>query len=453
MTGAQVSEDDLSLAERISKDPALLSAFLKTLTLKEQQELQHNWKFWGRPKQQWPEGKWFVWLVLAGRGFGKTRTGAETIKELVLGGRHELFIAAGPTARDVRQIMVEGDSGILSVFPRDLKPSYSITKSEIKFHNGAKCVCVSADEPDRFRGQQAEFVWCDELCSWRYDEAWDMLRLGTRLGKDPRILVTTTPRPTPLIKHLIASPDTHLTRGSSYENRGNLADTFFKTVIRDMEDTRLGLQEIYAEILEDGDGLWTHKVIDQFRVRDVPKGVELVRIVVAIDPAVTSAKTSDETGIITAALGSDGHCYILDDRSGRMVPQLWALQAIKAFKQHRADCIVVETNNGGEMIAATLRTIDSRVPIREVRASRGKTTRAEPVANLYERGVIHHVGMFPRLETQMCNYDPLKSRVTRPGVVSEDANSPDRMDALVWAVTHLMLLGQPYRNFSALPPA
>lgn len=323
--------------------------------------------------------------------------------------------------------MVEGESGILAISPPWARPLYEPSKRRVTWPNGSMVTVYTADEPDRLRGPQHHWAWCDELAAWRYPDAWDMLMFGLRLGSDPRVVVTTTPKPIKLVRDLISSPTTAVTTGSTYENLANLAPAFRDAIISRYEGTRLGRQELLAELLDDVPGaLWTRSIIESCRVRETP---ELVRIVVAIDPAVTSGEDADETGIIVAGLGVDGHGYVLADRSVHLAsPETWARRAVVAYREFTADRIVAEVNNGGEMVELTLRTVDRSVSYRAVHASRGKRVRAEPVAALYEQGRIHHVGAHPTLEDQMCQFVPEGSDI-----------SPDRVDALVWAMTDLML--------------
>lgn len=368
-------------------------------------------------------------MVLAGRGFGKTRTGAEWVREQVeIHGKRRIALVA-PTAADARDVMIRGESGLLSVFPDAAKPLYEPSKRLVTFANGAIATAYSADEPERLRGPQHDGAWCDEIAAWKYpDEAWDMLQFGLRLGDDPRVVVTTTPKPIKLIKALLKDPSFVITRGSTYENRGNLAESFFSKIIRKYEGTRLGRQELLAEVLEDVEGaLWQRDWIESTRIREIrPK--HLQRIVVAIDPAVTSAEDSDDTGIICAARGVDGRGYVLDDDTCKLSPAGWAKRAVDLLHERSADRIIAEVNNGGDLVENTIRTVDSRVPYKKVNASRGKLTRAEPIAALYEQGQVSHVGTFGHLEDEMCEYT---------GKSGE--KSPNRMDALVWALTELML--------------
>ena len=392
--------------------------------------LRCSWWLYKRQGQTTPTGDWRVWLILAGRGWGKTRTGAEFIREQVDAGAATHIALVGPTAGDVRDTMIEGESGLLSIYPAHQRPRYEPSKRRVTFHNGAMATAFSADEPDRLRGPNHDLAWADELAAWRYPEAWDMLQLGLRIGVQPRTVVTTTPKPIPLVRRLIATEDgtIHMTRGSTFENRANLAGAFLDEVTARYEGTRLGRQELYAEVLDDVDGaLWSRDQLEDNRVTDHPP---LRRVVVAIDPAAGSKADNAETGIVVVGLGDDGQGYVLDDVSLRGTPNDWSRAAISAFHAHKADRIVAEANQGGDMVSHTLRTVDQNVPIKMVHASRGKRTRAEPVAALYEQGRVHHLGFHAELEEQLCSWVP------------DHAISPDRLDALVWGLTEIMVTGQ-----------
>jgi phage terminase large subunit-like protein len=322
--------------------------------------------------------------------------------------------------------MIEGPkSGLLAVC--DPRPLYEPSRRQITWPNGAIATTYSADEPDRLRGPQHDAAWCDEPAAWKYaTDAWDMLMFGLRLGDNPRVVATTTPRPIELIRSLLASPHTVVTRGHSRENEENLAPQFFEDIVGKYEGTRLGRQELEGELLDDVPGaLWIRAQIDKLRVKEVP---ELTKVVVAIDPAMTSGEKADETGIVAAGIGSNGEWYVLADRSCRDTPDGWARRAVGLHGELTGDRIVAEVNNGGDLVEHTLRTIDKQIPYKAVHASRGKRVRAEPIAALYEQGKVHHVGSFPQLEDQMCNFVP-----------DNYDESPDRVDALVWALTELQV--------------
>lgn len=406
-------------------------AFWKSLTEREALILKYSWEFWARDNQLPPPEPWSTWLLLAGRGFGKTRVGAETIRHLKNKG-YGRFALVAPTAADARDVMVEGESGILAISPPWDRPLYEPSKRRITWNNGALATLYSAEDPDQLRGPQHDAAWCDELAAWTYaQDTWDMLAFGLRLGDLPKTIVTTTPRPIKLVKELLRARDTHTTRGSTMDNKGNLAPQFLRNVLEKYEGTRLGRQEINAEILEDTpDALWQRRKLDETRVRVCP---DLARIVVAVDPPATSGENSDECGIVVAGTGRDGKFYIIADVSERgLRPIEWATRAVAAYHTHQADRILAEVNNGGEMVEAVVRQVDVTVSYKGVHASRGKVTRAEPISALYEQGKVHHVGAFPKLEDQMCEFTPDFDR-------KKMGYSPDRVDALVWALTELAL--------------
>ncbi len=403
------------------------SAFLNSLTDLEAAILLFDWHFWARTSQLPPPGNWRVWLLLAGRGFGKTRAGAEWIRARARAESARIALV-GPTAADVRDTMIEGESGLLAISPPWERPAWESSKRRLTWPNGAVATAYSADEPDRLRGPQHDAAWCDELCAWRYPEAWDMLLLGLRLGSEPRCVVTTTPRPGPVIKDLLTRDDCAVSRGSSYDNAANLAPAFFKQIVNRYEGTRIGRQEIHAELLEDVPGaLWQRSVIEASHTAIVP---ELDRVVVAVDPPASSGPQANECGIVAAGLASDGTVYVLADRSMRASPHEWACEAVAAYHSFAADRLVAEVNQGGDMVEALIRQVDTDVSYKGVRAMRGKVLRAEPVAALYEQGRVRHAGRLDELEDQMCAF----SAGAKPG----GAASPDRLDALVWAVSELL---------------
>lgn len=413
-------------------DEARRREFLNNLSQDEAAAICYDWEFWARPEQLPPTGDWFVWLLRSGRGFGKTRTGAEWVREQVKRGAKRIALV-GQTVADVRDTMIEvGESGLLHVCPPWDRPKYEPSKRRLVWPNGAIAITYSGDKPDQLRGPQHDAAWVDELAKFRYpQETWENLMLGLRIGDNPRVAVTTTPRPIPLIRELIKRPSTVDVQRPTYDNIANLSPTYIREVIDPLRDTRLGRQEIGGELLEDTPGaLWTLAQLDALRVKTVP--VSLKRVVVGIDPSATA--TGDEAGIIVAGLGTDGHGYVLEDASLQASPHGWGSRAVLMYHAHAADRVVAETNNGGEMVELTIRTVDKAVAYKAVHASRGKRTRAEPIAALYEQKKVHHVGTFPALEDEMCHWTP------------EDDESPNRMDALVWALTDLMLDDQRSRK-------
>ena len=399
--------------------------------------LRGAWRLTARPEQLAPDGAWSTWVFCGGRGAGKTRSGAEWVQERVESGAARFIHLIAPTAADCRDVLLEGPAGILSIAPPHARPVYQPSLRKVTWPNGAQALLFSSDEPDRLRGPQCDTLWIDELCAMRTaQDVMDMAYMGLRLGRDPRALVTTTPRPIKCFKDLLArdGQDVVVTRSSSYANRDNLAPQFFQQIISKYEGTRLGRQEIEAELLTDVPGaLWRLERIEELRARRAPEPLE--RVVVAIDPAVTFGPDSDETGIVVVGLGPDGAGYVLDDASGRFPPEEWARRAVQLYRHHCADRIVAEVNQGGDLVEKTLRSVDPAIPFRAVHASRGKLTRAEPVSALYEQGRVHHVGVFGPLEDQLTSYDG-----------SRGGSSPDRLDALCWAI-HELMLGEPEGGF------
>ena len=410
-------------------------------------ELEHDWQIWARDDQLPPpledeanncgdEPPWHIWLLLGGRGAGKTRAGAEWVRAMALGKGPiatepaRRIALVGETLGDVRRTMIEGESGLLAIHPDHERPQFEPSKRRLTWPNGTIAELFSAEDPEGLRGPQFMAAWCDELCKWhRAEETWDMLQFALRLGDTPRQVVTTTPRPTSLLRRLIQDQGTRLARSKTTDNAGNLSATFLRTVRDRYAGTRLGRQELEGELIEDrADALWQRSDIEARRVATPPP---LARIIVAIDPPVTSGEKADLCGIVAAGLCGAGEGYILADGSARgLTPLKWAEAAIRLYHRVEADRIVAEVNQGGDLVETLLRQIDRAVPIKKVHASRGKWLRAEPVAALYEQGRVHHVGTLPELEDQMCDFGP--------GGLST-GNSPDRLDALVWALTDLML--------------
>ena len=376
------------------------------------------------------EDEYNIHLFLAGRGWGKTLTGAWDIVKYALCYPNVLCGVVAPTYSDLKRVCFAGESGLLGIIDKGLlsDSGYNKSANEIEFYNGSRIIGFPAIEPDRLRGVQFHRVWCDELASWRYRETFDNLMMALRLGENPKCVITTTPRPTEIIKELAIRSDTKVIKGSTFENVDNLAPSAIKMLKERYEGTRIGRQELYAEILEDVEGaLFNSSNIEQNRVDVLP---QMQRIVVSIDPAVTSKSSSDETGIIVAGRGIDNHYYILDDKSGIFSPDVWIKRAIELFYKYEADRIVCEVNNGGDLIEKLLRIQDANVPYTSVRATRGKILRAEPVSSLYERNLVHHHKYFKELEEQMCSY------------TADTIKSPDRLDALVYSLTNLQSSGK-----------
>lgn len=396
------------------------------------EELESGWAVRARPSQLPPPGDWAIWLLVSGRGFGKTLTGAQWVIEQVTSGAAMRVALVAATAADARDVMTEGATGVLTVSPDHNRPLYEPSKRRLTWANGATATLFSADEPERLRGPQFDAAWVDEIGSWRRPEAWSNLMFGLRLGTRPRCVVTTTPRPTKLIRELVAreGQDVVVTRGTSYENRANLAPEFFTQITRKYEGTRLGRQELLGELLTDTPGaLWAHDQIVELRLDHSPP--PLSRIVIAIDPSGSGDEDADECGIVACGTDAEGFGYVLADASGKYSPTDWARHAVTLYHRLGADRIVAEINYGGAMVEATIRAVDPNVSYRSVTASRGKIARAEPIAALYEQKKVFHLGSFPELEDEMCsfttNFDPRRAGF-----------SPGRVDALVWSLSDLM---------------
>jgi len=448
---------------------------LSRLTVDEALALKHDWKWWARPDQLAPQGSWSTWLAQCGRGWGKTRCGAEWINEQARTPGLRIALI-GRTTADVRDVMIRGESGILAVAHPNHRPIYQPSKRLLTWPNGTIAMTYSAEKPDMLRGPQHHKAWADELAAWKYVDTWNQLQYGLRLGENPQSIVTTTPRPTALVRSLAADPSTHVTRGSTYDNKANLARKFLQEIAKQFEGTRMGRQELYGDLLTDTPGaLWTYANLDHYRVRPVliddPTGYEgkrlttqlphLVRIVVAVDPNVAAdtkefekqtragkgadgkERRGDECGIVVVGLGADGHAYVLQDSTTSAGPAEWAQIVVRLYDQYKANSIVAEANNGGDLIRTTIEAFcrdrkdrDGRrlmMPaIRLVHASKGKRARAEPIATHYEAGRVHHVGTFAELEDEMCTWDATTA-----------VKSPNRIDALVWGATELLEGGIP----------
>ena len=401
----------------------------------------NDWRRTARTAQLPPDGNWRYWLILAGRGFGKTRAGAEWVRAQVQMGRKRIALVA-PTTADARDVMVEGESGLLNICAADERPVFQPSRRRLVWPNGAKAFIYSAQEPERLRGPQHDAAWADELAAWANLQAvWDQLQFGLRLGPDPRLVATTTPKPLPLIKALLADPDCVVRRGSTYDNAANLSPAFIGRIVRRYEGSRLGRQELHAEVLDDAPGaLWTYETLAAARTAKAP---DLARVVVAVDPSgSTGADDGDAQGIVVAGLGVDGLAYVLADRTCRLSPEGWGRRAVEAFDDFGADRIVAEKNFGGDMVRAIIQTVRKTAPVTLVSASRGKMIRAEPVSALYEQGRVRHVIPDPA-ENALAELEHEMSRATTGGYLGEA--SPNRLDALVWALTELML-GEPVKG-------
>jgi phage terminase large subunit-like protein len=398
-----------------------------------------NWKIFSHgyqtPPDLAPDGKpWLTWLMIGGRGAGKTRAGAEWIRAQALGlapfatEKAARIALVGETEHDVREVMIEGVSGLLGVHAWHERPSWLPSRKRLEWSDGQIAQVFSAEDPESLRGPQFCCAWSDEMAKWRYAEAaFDMLQFGLRLGSQPRQLITTTPRSTALLKRLVEDPTSVVTRAATRANANNLAPTFLQTVMGRYAGTRLGQQELEGEIIEDRpDALWSRSLLESCRVAEAPS---LQRIVVAVDPPASSGKRAAACGIVAAGITEAGICYVIaDDTVSGVTPNTWALKAIALWRKLQADALVAEVNQGGDMVRAVINEADPAVPVTSVHASRGKWLRAEPVAMLYEQGRVKHAGIFAALEDEMCDF-------ASSGLSS--GKSPDRLDALVWAIASL----------------
>ena len=410
-----------------SLDPRQRQALLTNLTDEEAAALIYDWAKWARPAQLLPGGDWDGWLILAGRGWGKTRCGAETVRAEIEAKRAFRIALVAETAADGRNVIVEGESGILATAPPWNRPLYEPSKRKLTWPCGAIATLYDACEPDQLRGPQHDFILFDELAKYRYAEAvFDNAMFGLRLGTHPRWIATTTPRPIALIKKLLAARSVTVTRGRSDENLSNLSPSYRRNVIERYRGTRLGRQELDGEVLDDVPGaLWSRRSLDEGRVQKAPS---CARIVIGVDPAVSGGEDANETGIIVCGIAVDGNAYAIADWSLKGSPDAWARKAIAAYRLYNADLIVAEANQGGEMVRQVLNAVLPDAPVKLVRATRGKYVRAEPVSALYEQGRVRHAGVLPDLEDQMTAFTPVRA---------SDGRSPDRVDALVWALTEL----------------
>ena len=390
----------------------------------------HDWAAHARPSQLPPPLPWRLFVLLAGRGFGKTRAGCEAVRDAINNHNARNVAIVGRTASEVRDIMVDGDSGMLAIWPPHQRPKHEPSKRRITFHTGATATTFSADEPDMLRGENSDLALADELASWKYPEAWTQLLLGLRIGNQPRVIVTTTPRPTPLIRDLVARPGAIIRRGSTYDNRSNLAGEFLDEMLAIFEGTRTGRQELHGEILDDAPGaLWTRDQISRDRC-ELAATPEFDRIVVGVDPASTGT-----TGIVVCAVAGSGNNrtgFVLADRSVTGTPDVWAAAVAQAYHDYAANEIIAEGNFGGTMVKQTIEAADPTLDVRIVTASKSKQARAEPVATYAEKGRVRHVGFFDDLEDELTSWEP-----------GMGMDSPDRLDAMVWAMTRLLVDARP----------
>lgn len=411
--------------------------FLDDLTPEETYALLYDWQYSARPEQLTPMGNWSIHVILSGRGWGKTRTAAEDVKAYGLAHPKSRIAVIAPTFGDARDTCIEGESGLLSILPPDKIAAWNRSLGELVLTNGARYKIFSAAEPERLRGPQNHRAWWDELCASRANDierSWHNLMFGLRLGKHPQLVVTTTPKPLRFLRELVSRPDVIVTRGSTFENTANLPETALAEFKARYSGTRVGRQELLGEILDDIEGaLWTREQIESAKVRILP---EMRRIVVAVDPAITAGEDSDMTGIAVVGLGVDGICYVLYSEGVRMSPDAWARRVVGLYHLFEADRIIAEVNQGGDLVVSVIRTVEKTIPVKIVRASRGKLVRAEPVAALWEQGRVKlFIGEYQGkkadhvlLEDQMCSYTGL------PG-----EESPDVLDAKVYAVSELAL--------------
>jgi len=467
----------LSLANVIAKlSDEELGDFHDRMADDEKQEFDFCWPLWARPEQRAPRGDWPVWLIMAGRGFGKTRAGAEWVRSIAECDGSARFALVGANFAETRTVMVEGESGLLSIAPPARRPLWEPSLKRLRWPSGAEARLYSAQEPEGLRGPQHSHSWCDEIAKWmnnagQAEAAWDNLKMGLRLGRDPRITATTTPRPVALVRRLINDSKVAVSRGRTLDNMAHLPDAFLTAMALDYGGTRLGRQELDGELIEELEGaLWTRVMIEGCRVSKSPSlsreglewglssltnseaGIEpassyptpfpslereglicsMSRIVIGVDPPVSSS--GDACGIVVAGLGADGKAYVLADCSvEKASPETWARRVADAADRFDADRVIAEANQGGAMVKSVLQAANISLPVKLVHASRGKAARAEPVAALYENGRVHHVGAFPRLEDELCG-------LLIGGGYEGPGRSPDRADALVWALTELMLV-------------
>ena len=416
-------------------DPADRRARLAEMSAAQRRGLHRHWRLWAHEGQLPPEGPWHTWLIMAGRGFGKTRAGAEWVRQVAEADPSATIALIGASLGEARQVMVEGPSGLLAIAPARRRPLFEPSKRRLTWPNGATATYYSAAEPESLRGPQHSHAWCDEIAKWdqaarRNESAWDNLLLGLRLGRAPRVVATTTPRAVSLVKRLLGQPDAVVTRGRTEDNRDNLAPGFLRTMQARFGRSLLGRQELDGELIEEIEGaLWSRALLEDCREDMATSPAR--RVVIGVDPPASAE--GDACGIVVCALGEDGIGRVLADASVRRpTPERWARAVAGAARAWQADRVVAEANNGGEMVRSVLHAADIALPVRLVHASRGKAARAEPVVALYESGRVRHVGQLPELEDELCG-------LMAGGGYEGPGRSPDRADALVWALSELML--------------
>jgi len=426
----------MPLAFLRDEDPRWQAKLSKYFNEAERAEWEFDFRYSAHAGQLPPDGNWRIWLIMAGRGFGKTRAGAEWVRSVAEANPAARIALVAASLQESRSVIVEGESGLLAVCPPDRRPKFEPSLRRLRFANGAEATLYSAAEPESLRGPQHSHAWCDEIAKWdnangRALKAWDNLQFGMRLGEEQKILATTTPRAVELVRRLMDSNGgTAITRGSTFDNAAHLPKSYLQAMQREFGGTALGRQELDGELLTDVEGaLWTRSMIERSRV---PATLEdHVRIVVGVDPPASAR--GDECGIVVAAITAEGHAHVLDDASlARASPESWARKVSATCLKWKADRVVAEANQGGDMVGSVLRAADCQMPIKLVHASRGKSARAEPIAALYETGRVAHVGQFAKLEDQLCG-------IMAGGSYEGPGRSPDRADALVWALTELML--------------
>jgi phage terminase large subunit-like protein len=425
-----------SRAEKLLRlDPDERRAQLAKMSEAQRRGLHTHWRIWAHEGQVPPGGSWHTWLIMAGRGYGKTRAGAEWVRAVAEADPTARIALVGASLGEVRRVMVEGPSGLLAVAPAGNRPAYEPSKRQLSWAKGAVATLYSAGEPESLRGPQHSHAWCDEIAKWdqaggRAEAAWDNLLLGLRLGRAPRVVATTTPRAVVLVKRLLGQSDAAVTRGTTADNKDHLPPGFFRSVRARFGRSLLGRQELYGELLEEIDGaLWSRALLEDCREEAATSPPR--RVVIGVDPPASAA--GDACGIVVCAVGEDAVARVLADKSvRRATPERWARTVAEAARLWQADRVVAEANNGGEMVRSVLHAADIALPVRLVHASRGKSARAEPVAALYESGRVRHCGQLPELEDELCG-------LMAGGTYEGPGRSPDRADALVWALSELML--------------